>query len=86
METLFSLLREWNKSSNERAKLQHAYLAIIIVLVVLAGLITLLNPLLGNTIVSFAGFLALAFLTNAVLWALLKSFVIDRITTKRSTK
>ena len=86
MNVLFSLLREWNKSSNERAKLQHAYIAIVVVLIVLAGLITLLNPLLGNTIVSFAGFLALAFLANAVIWALLKSFVIDRIVAKRSTK
>lgn len=86
MELIHSFLREWNKESNERAKLQRAYIALVAVIIVIAGLITLVNADLGHLIVSLAGFLALACFTNAVLWALLKSFVIDRITTKRSSK
>lgn len=86
MEAFSTLLKEWNRSSNERTKLQHAYLALVVMIVVLAGIITLLNPSLGHTIVSFAGFLGLAFISNAIVWALLKSFVIDRISVRRSTK
>lgn len=86
MELLSSLLREWNKTTNERAKLQHAYIVLVITTIIVAGLVTLLNPPLGHTIVSFAGFLFLALFTNAILWALLKSFVIDRVTTRRTSK
>jgi cell division protein FtsW (lipid II flippase) len=86
MELLQSFLREWNKETNERAKLQRAYIALVAIIIIIAGLITLVNADLGHLIVTVAGLLALACFTNAVLWALLKSFVIDRITAKRSNK
>ncbi|MGB4762114.1 MAG: hypothetical protein WBP12_02005 [Candidatus Saccharimonas sp.] len=86
MEAFSTLLKDWNRSSNERAKLQHAYIGLVVTVVVLAGLVTLLNPSLGHMIISFAGFLFLAFIANSIIWALLKSFVIDHLSTKRSTK
>jgi uncharacterized membrane protein len=84
MESFTSLLIEWNKSTSERAKLQHTYMLLVVVTVVLAGLITLLNPALGHIIVTVAGFLFAALIANAIIWALLKTFVIDRIKQKRS--
>ena len=86
MESLQSVLREWNKSTNERTKLQYAYLFLGIIGIIIAGLITLLNPELGHVVVIFASFLFVTLLANAIVWALLKSFVIDHITTKRSSK
>ena len=84
MELLQSILTEWNKNTNERAKLQQAYVAIVIVGVVVAGIITLLNPNFGHTIIVFTGFLFVAMVANAVVWALLKTFVVDRLKQRRS--
>lgn len=56
MELLQSILTEWNKNTNECAKLQQAYVAIVITGVVVAGIITLLNPNLGHTIIVFTDF------------------------------
>lgn len=84
MELLQSILTEWNKNTNERAKLQQAYVAIVITGVVVAGIITLLNPNLGHTIIVFTGFLFVAMVANAVVWALLKTFVVDRLKQRRS--
>lgn len=80
------MLRDWNKTTGERAKLQHCYAVLVVITTIVAGLVTLLNAELGHTIILCAGFLLLAFIGNAVIWALLKSFVLDRLAAKRTSK
>lgn len=84
MELFAVLIAEWNKDVTDRAKLQHAYIFLIVSSIVIAGITALINPTLGYTIVSFAGFLFLALVANAVIWALLKTFIIDRYKQKRT--
>ena len=84
---LKEIISDWNSTYGERAKLQHAYLAAGLLGVVLAGLISLLNPEVGQTVLRFclAGFAIVV--ANAIVWALLFSFIISKLPTpKRSLR
>lgn len=80
------ILTDWNASYSERAKLQHAYVAIIIAGIVLAGLVGLLNYDASRTLLRacFAGVGILV--ANAIVWALLSSMVLSRFPARRSRK
>ena len=78
-ESLSESMRLWHKNNDGRAKLQHTFLTVTIVLVLAAGLIGLINPDLGQNILSFALVTASVFLINAVVWALLESAVLARL-------
>ena len=85
--SLLESLKQWNKTHDERVKLQYAYFTLIIVLVVTAGLVSLLNVDLGRKILALGSMTAVVFLINAVAWALLQSFVLSRLaSTRRTTK
>lgn len=82
MESYIEFLRNWNKTSNERRKLQHAYLALIVGMAVFAGFVTFLNAEVGHNIIMLAGFIFCVLITNAVMWALLKACLLDKLSTK----
>lgn len=80
-------LVSWYKTTDERAKLQHSYLAITAGLIVIAGIIGLMNYQYGQAILQIALGALAAFLVNAFVWALLQSFVFTRLSAKvRTTK
>ena len=82
--SITTALQEWSVSTDSRTKLQHAYIVITMSLVLAAGVIGLINYNLGQMIL-FGAFIAVAaFLANAVVWALLQSFVLLRIPAKKS--
>ncbi len=76
---LIEALKGWNKANDRHAKLQHAYLTLAAVLLVTAGLASLVNYRLGQSILFLSGAAALVFLANAVVWALTDSFVLSRL-------
>ena len=76
---LIDYLNNWNKTTTERVKLQHACLVLGFAGLIIAGLIGLLNYRLGQTLVGVALGIFLVFIANAVIWALLQSFIISRI-------
>ena len=78
-------LRDWNKKHNERVKLQYAYAATALTLLVLAGLVGLLNDELGRTLLVYVFAITIIFFVNAIAWALLESFVLRRISTRTTT-
>lgn len=82
IQTIKDLIIDWNATYGERAKLQHAYLVVCIVGIVLAGLVGLLNYDASRAIlrVCFAG-LGIVVI-NAIAWALLFSFVINKLPKK----
>lgn len=84
LQTLKSMLIDWNNRYSERAKLQHTYLVLAAAGIVVAGLVGLLNYDASRAIlrVCFAG-LGIV-LVNAIAWALLFSFVINKLP-KKST-
>ena len=77
------VLRAWNKSTPERVKLQHVYIAIIIAVTVVAGLVSLINVQLGRQLITVAGIALLAVIANALTWALIRVYLLDRLDRKR---
>ena len=75
----------WNDEKNQRAKLQQAYFATIILLVMAAGLTTLFSPTLGQHIMILAAGLAAMYLVNAVAWALLDGLLIRKLDVVKRT-
>ena len=84
-QTLIDALRNWNKTNDRHTKLQQVYLVLTAVLLVVAGLASLVNYRLGQSILYLSGVAILVFLANAVLWALTDSFVLSRLQ-KRADK
>ena len=83
-ETLKESLISWQSKNGERVKMQHAYLAVAGALLVVAGIVGLLNRDLGQRILMLAIFSAGMFLVNAIVWSLLQSAVLSRITSRRA--
>lgn len=69
----------WNKANDARTKLQQTYAAIVAIAVVFAGLVSLLNPYYGQMLLQFAIITAALFIVNALAWALLQTFVLDKL-------
>lgn len=86
VQAIKDMVIDWNATYNERAKLQHAYIVLIVVGIVLAGLVGLLNYDASRTIlrVCFAGIGIVV--ANAVVWALLSSMVLARFPARRSSR
>lgn len=79
-------LSNWNDTTTEREKLQHAYIAVAAALLIVAGIFGLLNHSLGQQILAGAIAAAGIFLVNAVAWALLQSFVLLRVSADKPPK
>lgn len=73
-----SLIQNWNKQYNDFSKLQHVYGILAISILVIAGLISLVNNSLGQSILFISVMLSFAFVANGILWALLNTFVLRR--------
>jgi Na+/melibiose symporter-like transporter len=80
------MLIQWNSTRGERAKLQHTYIVLILIGIVLAGLVGLLNYDASRTIlrICFAGVGIVV--ANAIMWALLSSMVLDRLSVRRTSR
>ena len=68
-------LRNWVNDTDDRAKLQHAYLAITVAVVLISGILSLFDAPLGRTIVGIAVGTLIIFIVNAIVWALLHSII-----------
>jgi hypothetical protein len=86
LQNLKDILADWNAKYDERAKLQHAYLVVSLLGIVIAGLIGLLDYDASRTIlrVCFAGIGIFA--VNAIVWALLFSLVVNKLPSRRITR
>lgn len=72
-------IQEWNKNTNDRQKLQHAFLAAAVTLTLIAGLVSLTNADLGHSIVKIAIFAGAVYLANAIMWSFLSGSVLVRL-------
>ncbi|HSE60997.1 MAG TPA: hypothetical protein VLA88_01740 [Candidatus Saccharimonadales bacterium] len=82
MQAIKEMLINWNITRGEREKLQHTYIAVALVGLVIAGLVGLLNDNLSSMIVQVCLIALGVFLCNVVVWALLYSLVITRLPRK----
>lgn len=79
---LHTALISWHKTTDERAKLQHSYVALAVLLVIVAGLVGLMNYSYGQSLLQLALGAFIIFAANAIIWALLQSFVFTRLEAK----
>jgi cell division protein FtsW (lipid II flippase) len=86
IEAIKTMLANWKTNANERQKLQHAYIAIAIALVFVAGVASLANPDLGHKLVLIALFAVAVFLANAIVWNLLQSSLVAKLPSKTNRK
>lgn len=84
-EPLKETLTTWNSKNGERAKLQHAYIAIAAVLLIAAGIVGLMNRELGQNILVISIISAAMFLANAIAWSLLQSALLFRLSQRRTS-
>lgn len=83
IESLKTSLALWQAKTSDRAKLQHTYIIVAVGLLIAAGIIGLLNRTLGQNILGISILCAAIFLVNAVVWSLLQSAVLSRISSRR---
>ena len=85
MQPLYEFLREWNKNTDNFAKVQATYLSLAVVLVFLAAFISLINQSLGQSVLFLAFVAGLTFIGNGVIWSLVRTFVIPRLEAKKKS-
>jgi hypothetical protein len=85
IESLKDMLSIWRTNTNDRVKLQHTYIIVAAALLLAAGLVGLMNYDMGQNLLMVAVISAGIFLANAVVWSLLQSAVLLRISARRTT-
>lgn len=81
-ESLRNQLIDWNQSTTDRQKLQLIYLLAIVVSFFAAAIASLANHGLGMTILKVTVVSIVVFSVNAVIWAMLHTFVLDKLVEK----
>ena len=81
--TLYNALLEWNRTTDDRQKMQHTYFFIAVFVVLIAGLVSLLDSQAGQDLLIISVGAAGIFLVNAVLWSILDSVVIAKLSNRR---
>lgn len=80
---LYNAILEWNRTASERQKLQHSYFTIAIVILLIAGLVSLLDSQAGKDLLVVSVAAGAIFLVNAVLWSIVDSVLITRLSNRR---
>lgn len=80
------ILKDWNAKYSERQKMQHAYLAVGIAGVVVAGLFSLVNADLGQRVLSIALVALAVFIVNVLFWGLISGLIISKLPSGRNRK
>ena len=78
-------LSSWSYQKDQRRKLQQAYLTVVFIGLVLAGLLTLLNVPQSRLAALIAAGFAVVYLVNGIAWSLLEAFVAPNLPKPEST-
>ena len=85
MDSIHSFLVKWNKDNDNLAKVQGVYAVLAVAMFVIAGLVSLVQPSFGQSLLFFAIVALLTFIGNGVIWALVRTFVISHIEKQKPT-
>lgn len=80
---LHNALIEWNRNADDRQKLQHTYFVIVVLSVIVAGIVSLIDNQSGQDILVITLAAAAIFLANAVIWSLVDSTIVSRLSGRR---
>lgn len=87
---MFGVLKDsisnWNISRSERQKLQDVYLVLTVIIILIAGIVSLLDGELGHNIVQLAVVAMGTFFVNAIVWNLLQSSLLHKLPSKPKRK
>lgn len=86
IQSFKEVLINWNASHGERTKLQHTYVAVAIVGIIVAGLVGLLNREVSQLIVGISLLGIGVAIVNEFMWALLYSLVITKLPKNRTNR
>ena len=79
-------LAKWNVRYSERQKLQHVYLAVIVIATLAAGLLSLVNRDLGFSTLRIALLGVIVYFTNVVVWSVLYSSLLVNLKSRNSKR
>lgn len=79
-------LNRWNSTTTERQKLQHTYLVISVTVILTAGIVSLVHANNGHRLASVALIAIGTFLVNAVVWNLLNSALLPKLSSRPRKK
>ncbi|HSW99885.1 MAG TPA: hypothetical protein VLH38_02505 [Patescibacteria group bacterium] len=79
-EHFMALIRNWATTTSDRQKLQHTYIVLMILVTLVAGVVTFLDAKKGHQVMYVVVLMAIAFLANAVVWNLLNSAFLSKLT------
>ena len=82
-QEIIEMLKNWNKTHDRQARLQHAYFASAVLVLMIAGLVGLINYSLGQSLLFVAVSLFIIFIANTIAWALLESIVLSKISSSK---
>ena len=85
MQSLYTFLAKWNKTTDSLAKVQASYAVLAVALFLLAGIVSLMQRNLGQSILFLAIVAGLAFIANGVIWSIVRTFVVPHIEEKKPT-
>lgn len=87
-ESMKTVLAQWNQQTNDRQKLQQLYVVLVIIIVFVAGLISLFSGTVFDLLLTISLVLITTFAVNFVAWSLLKTTLLDKLprTTPRATR
>lgn len=86
IQSLKEMLNTWNTAYSDRVKLQHAYIAIAGVGIIIAGLAGLVDDRLGELLVQVCIVALGVFIANILVWALLYSLVLTKLPRRNGRK
>lgn len=86
LQTIKDILQDWHGRYGEREKLQHAYLAVGMIGIIVAGLFSLVDASWGRT-VSRVSFLAVCIaVINMLFWALVYGLVLVKLNPRNTRR
>lgn len=86
LETIKQMLKDWNSKYSERQKMQHAYLGVGVMGILMAGLFSLANAEFGQRVLDVALAALAIFVINVLFWALMVGLVITKLPAARNRK
>jgi membrane associated rhomboid family serine protease len=81
-EEFLKTLNTWNSTKSERQKLQHTYLALTLVIILISGVISLFRTKYGHDVVKLAVASVVIYGANAIVWGLLESSIINKLSSR----
>jgi hypothetical protein len=78
-EHLLSTLIQWNRRTSDRQKLQHTYLVLIVVILFLAGVVSLFSDNRAPVLFYIAILLISGLLANFLVWSLFTSIIVKHL-------